>query len=217
VLAIDLSLSSLCYARRMTRALSVPNLEYAQADILKLCEIDRRFDVIESVGVLHHLVDPEAGWRALASLLRPNGLMLVGLYSRFARRQIALARDFIAQRGFGPTADGIRRCRQELLALDDDAPLKNVTKFWDFYATSTCRDLLFHVQEHQFTIPDVKAFLARNGLIFIGFMIDPTVQQHYRVRFPHDAAMTDLDCWSALEVENPLIFTNMYQFWVQKQ
>jgi Flp pilus assembly protein TadD/SAM-dependent methyltransferase len=216
VLAVDLSLSSLCYARRMTRALGVRNVEYAQADILKLGAVDRRFDVIESVGVLHHLADPEAGWQALLSLLRPNGLMLVGLYSRFARRDIALARDFIAQRGYGPTADDIRRCRQELLALDDDAPVKNVTKFWDFYTISTCRDLLFHVQERQFAIPEIKAFLARNGLTFIGFVVDPAVQQHYRVRFPHDATMTDLDCWSALEAESPLIFTNMYQFWVQK-
>jgi Flp pilus assembly protein TadD/SAM-dependent methyltransferase len=216
VLAVDLSLSSLCYARRMTRALGVRNVEYAQADILELGAVDRRFDVIESVGVLHHLADPEAGWQALLSLLRPNGLMLVGLYSRFARRDIALARDFIAQRGYGPTADDIRRCRQELLALDDDAPVKNVTKFWDFYTISTCRDLLFHVQERQFAIPEIKAFLARNGLTFIGFVVDPAVQQHYRVRFPHDATMTDLDCWSALEAESPLIFTNMYQFWVQK-
>jgi tetratricopeptide (TPR) repeat protein/SAM-dependent methyltransferase len=216
VLAVDLSLSSLCYARRMTRALGVPNVEYAQADILKLGAVDRRFDVIESVGVLHHLADPEAGWRTLLSLLRPNGLMLVGLYSRVARRDIALAREFIAQRGYGPTADDIRRCRQELLALEDDAPVKNVSKFWDFYTISTCRDLLFHVQERQFAIAEIKAFLARNGLTFIGFIVDPAVQQHYRVRFAHDAAMTDLDCWSALEAENPLIFTNMYQFWVQK-
>jgi tetratricopeptide (TPR) repeat protein/SAM-dependent methyltransferase len=217
VLAVDLSLSSLCYARRMTRALGVQNLEYAQADILKLGAVDRRFHVIESVGVLHHLADPQEGWRALLSLLRPNGLMLVGLYSRLARRDIGLARDFIAQRGYRPTAGDIRRCRQELLVLDDDAPVKNVTKFWDFYTISTCRDLLFHVRERQFAIPEIKAFLAQNGLTFIGFVIDPAVQQYYQVRFPHDAAMTNLDCWSALEVESPLIFTNMYQFWVQKR
>jgi hypothetical protein len=128
-----------------------------------------------------------------------------------------LARDFIAQRGYGHTTDDVRGCRQELLALDDDAPLKTVTKFWDFYTISSCRDLLFHVQEHQFTISDIKAFLVQNGLNFIGFIIDPATQQHYRMRFPHDAAMTDLDCWSELEAENPLIFTNMYQFWVQKK
>jgi hypothetical protein len=28
--------------------------------------------------------------------------------------------------------------------------------------------------------------------------------------------MTDLDGWHALELEHPLIFVGMYQFWAQK-
>jgi 2-polyprenyl-3-methyl-5-hydroxy-6-metoxy-1,4-benzoquinol methylase len=200
----------------MTRELGLTNVEYAQADILKLGTINRSFDVIESAGVLHHLADPLAGWRILLSLLRPNGLMLVGLYSQHARHEVVLAREFIAQRGFRPTADDVRRCRQDIMALDDAAPLKSVTKFWDFYATSTCRDLIFHVEEHRFTLADIKTFLQANGLTFLGFIIDPAIQQLYRMRFPHDPAMTDLDCWDALEAENSLIFKAMYQFWVQK-
>src|SRR5262249_25918033 len=157
--------------------------------------------------------DPQAGWRVLLSLLRPGGLMLVGLYSRHARQDVTLARDFIAKRGYGSSADDIRRCRQELLALGDAAPLRSVTRQSDFYAISTCRDLLFHVQEHQFTIPDIKSFLTDNGLTFIGFVADPAVQQYYRGKFPNDVALTDLDCWNAMEIENPQIFRGMYQFW----
>ena len=54
VLGIDLSLNSLCYAKRKTHELGLKNVEYAQADILKLQSIDRSFDVIEAGGVLHH-------------------------------------------------------------------------------------------------------------------------------------------------------------------
>jgi len=216
VLAIDLSLASLAYARRMTRMLGLRNIEYAQADILNLGTVGRRFDVIESVGVLHHLADPAAGLRALVSLLRPNGLMLLGLYSKLARREINAARAFIAQRGYGATAADVRRCRQDLLALDDSAPLKSVTHSWDFYTTSMCRDLLFHVQELQFTIPDIKTLLAQHGLTFIGLYVEPAIQQMYCARFPNDATMTDLDNWSTLEADNPLVFATMYRFWVQK-
>ena len=67
------------------------NVEYGQADILELGSIDRRFDLIEAVGVLHHLADPEAGWRVLLSLLRPRGLMFVGLYSALAHKSLAAA------------------------------------------------------------------------------------------------------------------------------
>ena len=102
VLAVDLSLTSLCYAQRQTRALGLNNIHYAQADIMNLPSIGRTFDVIESGGVLHHLADPFAGWRVLLSLLRPGGIMRLGLYSEIARRDIVAARDFIAARGYRP-------------------------------------------------------------------------------------------------------------------
>src|ERR1051325_8984636 len=61
ILAIDLSRANLAYARRKTREEGLPNIEYGQADILKLAGIGRIFDRIDAVGVLHHLADPEAG------------------------------------------------------------------------------------------------------------------------------------------------------------
>ena len=68
--------------------------------------------------MLHHLADPQAGWRVLLSLLRPGGVMHIGLYSELARQDVVRARAFIAERGYGQTADDIRRCRQDLFALD---------------------------------------------------------------------------------------------------
>src|SRR5262249_26903243 len=52
VLAVDLSLTSLCYAKRKTRELGLNNVEYAQADILLLPSIGRVFDLIEASGSL---------------------------------------------------------------------------------------------------------------------------------------------------------------------
>jgi SAM-dependent methyltransferase len=214
VLAIDLSLTSLSYAARMTRALDLSNIQYAQADILKLGSLGHTFDLIEAVGVLHHLGDWAEGWRVLVSLLRPGGFMHVGLYSAFAREDIRAARAFIAQQGYVDSADDISRCRQELLANEDGSPLRNVAKYSDFFTTSECRDLLFHAQEHQLMLPDINTFLSDNQLNFIGFS-GPAVRD-FRKRFPDDAATTDLDEWHAFERENPLSFVGMYQFWLQK-
>ena len=47
LLAVDVSLASLAYARRKTRELGLRNIEYAQADILELGSIGRTFDRIE--------------------------------------------------------------------------------------------------------------------------------------------------------------------------
>jgi 2-polyprenyl-3-methyl-5-hydroxy-6-metoxy-1,4-benzoquinol methylase len=211
ILAIDISRMSLAYARRKTRALGLSNIEYGQADILRLAALGRRFDVIETVGVLHHLADPAAGWRVLLSQLRPHGLMLVGLYSATARQSLAVARAFIAERGYRPTPEDIRACRQELIQRSGMPP------FRDFSSTSGCRDLLFNVMEHQFTIPQIEEFLDENRLTFLGFeQLPPDVLRHFQQQFPDADAMRDLESWHAFEQMHPLTFGNMYFFWVQK-
>jgi tetratricopeptide (TPR) repeat protein/SAM-dependent methyltransferase len=215
ILAIDLSLASLAHAKRKTVELGLVNIEFAQGDILELGDLGRRFDVIESVGVLHHLRDPLKGWRILIGLLRPGGFMRIGLYSALARQGVSAARALIASRGYRETAHDIRHFRQEFLNLDDDAPGKSLARSLDFFATSSCRDLFFHVEEHCTTIPEIKEFLAANDLAFIGF--DGPMRAEYAERFPADLAMTDLDCWHQFETEHPSAFLRMYQFWVQKR
>jgi 2-polyprenyl-3-methyl-5-hydroxy-6-metoxy-1,4-benzoquinol methylase len=214
VLAVDLSLSSLCYAKRKTRELGVRNIEYAQADIMKLGSIARRFDVISSSGVLHHLGDPIAGLHVLLSLLRPGGFMHVALYSEIARRRVVAARRFIAERGYQPTVEDIRRCRQDLMDRGDE--FAGLTHSSDFYSTSECRDLLFHVQEHRFTLPQVKEVFRDAGLQLVGMTRDREVAVEYAARFPDDPAQTDLDHWHSFETGFPDTFTAMYDFWVQK-
>ena len=112
VTAVDLSLTSLAYAQRKTHELSVTNVEYMQADILHLHQIGREFDIIESAGVLHHMEDPMAGWRVLTNLLKPGGLMKIGLYSELARKQIATARSEIASLKIGASAKEMRDFRE---------------------------------------------------------------------------------------------------------
>src|SRR5262249_8529178 len=215
-LAVDLSLSSLAYAKRKTRELGFTNIEFAQADILKLGALGRVFDAIEATGVLHHLGDPWAGWETLLRLLAPGGVMRLGFYSEIARRDLAAARRFIAAQGYGSTADDIRRCRQELMSDAADKSLRAVKDFWDFFSISECRDLLFHVPEHRLSLPAIKSFLADHTLQFLGFETDEPTVRRYMSRFPHDRAGIDLDCWHLYETENPRTFLGMYQFWVQK-
>ncbi len=215
VLAIDLSATSLAYARRMTREAGLPNVEYAQADILKLGAIGRVFDRIETVGVLHHLADWKAGWEVLLSLLRPGGKMLVGLYSETARRAIVDARALIAARGYRPTAQDIRACRQEIIRGNLDWRWKKLAASADFCSMSGCRDLLFNVMEHRLTIPEIKAFLSEHNLSFLGFDVAHEVTERFLQQFPDAAALIDLDCWQVFEAANPSTFLDLYLFSVR--
>jgi SAM-dependent methyltransferase/Tfp pilus assembly protein PilF len=215
MLAIDLSLASLAYAKRKSEGLGV-NIEYAQADILELeLTLDRRFDMIESTGVLHHLGEPMRGWSKLVGLLKPGGFMRIGLYSEIARQNIVALRNMIATRGYTATPDDIRRCRQEIISAKDPQ-FASVVYSPDFCSISACRDLLFHVQEHRMTLRQIGAFLAENGLTLLGFELDRHTLRRYRAAFPDDATMTDLACWDRFEAANPDTFTGMYQFWLQK-
>ena len=210
-------MNSLGYAKRKTQELGLTSIDYAQADLLKLGSLGRCFDVIEAVGVLHHLADPLVGWRTLLSLLHPGGFMRLGFYSEVARRNIARARAVIAEQGYkATTANEIRECRQYLIGENRRFDFETITKSFDFFSTSACRDLLFHAQEHSMTLLCIEEFLQENNLTFLGFEIDGAVLRAYRNRFPDDRFGTSLRQWQIFEYENPLTFFGMYEFWLQK-
>lgn len=215
VTGVDLSRRSLARARRRSLELGVP-LELHQADLRGLASWDRRFHVVESVGVLHHLPDWVAGLGALRPLLRPGGLVRLGLYAERARQDVVAARAFVAERGFADTADGIRAARAALRALPSDHPAWPVTRSVDFASVSGCRDLVFHVREHRVTLPELGAGLAVNGLTAVGFQhAVPGPEPRYAARWPDDPAQAELARWDALEREHPRLFAGMYVVWAR--
>lgn len=217
ILAMDLSRPSLAHAKRKSEALGLGSIRFARADILALPTISERFDIIECTGVLHHMADPEAGLQALLAVLAPGGVMKIALYSAAARANVTRLREWIAERGYPATLDGIRRFRAELPASnhpDAEATRRSI----DYNATSAIRDLLFHAQEHQFTVPELECLMVDNALEFLGFLfLDPAVKTDYRERFPADPSCTNLSNWAAFETDNPLTFVSMYQFWCRRR
>ena len=151
--------------------------------------------------------------RRLLQLLRPGGVMLVGLYSETARRGIVAAQAEVRRMGVPPTPAGIRAARAYLGGLSQDHPASGCTVLQDFYYLSGCRDMLFHVQEHRFTVPRIAAALDKLGLTFLAFETDGAVRHLYRTLF---GAGTSLAYWEKLEQLYPEIFLGMYQFWCQK-
>jgi len=219
VLAVDLSLSSLSYALRKTKELEFSNIEYAQGDIMELGSLERQFDLIESVGVLHHLGDPLAGWQVLANLLRPDGLMRIGLYSETARQDIISGRSLIAEEGYTSSTEDIRRSRQDIItkAEGGNPEMAKICSLKDFFSLSDYRDLIFHVQEHRFTLTQIDAALQDLKLKFLGFeMRDQKAQTLFRKSHPEKGAQTSLALWHTFEIKNPNTFRGMYQFWCQK-
>jgi 2-polyprenyl-3-methyl-5-hydroxy-6-metoxy-1,4-benzoquinol methylase len=214
VLAIDLSLSSLSYAKRKTEELDIENIEYMQADILDLGKLGRQFDIVESAGVLHHMNDPVAGWRVLTDCLKPGGLMKIALYSELARQHIVEMRQEISKAGIG-SSDAAMKSFRKTVMTSDQKHHQEILNFRDFYSLSELKDLLFHVQEHRFTIPQIQDCLSELGLKFCGFELAKIVS-HFKLANTNTDDPYNLDKWEAYEEANPRAFAGMYQFWCQK-
>jgi SAM-dependent methyltransferase len=214
VTAVDLSRASLAYAQRKTFEFGIANIKYLHADILNLKELGQDFDIIESVGVLHHMDDPMVGWQALVDLLKTGGLMNIGLYSDLARRHIVKTQEDIALRGIGTSEAAIRQFRQSLIESHDEHH-QQLAHLGDFFSLSEVRDLVFHVQEHRFTLEQIRHCIDHLGLKFCGFENTDVLRQ-FKHSFGEDTDAYDLSLWHQFEESHPSAFTGMYQFWCQK-
>jgi len=218
VQVIDFSLSSLAYAKRKTQELGLTNMEFTHGDLLDVGNLNRQFDYIECLGVLHHMDDPIAGWKALKEVLKPGGFMKIGLYSELARTNVVLARDYIAEQGYKSTPSDIRRLRQDIIAMDDDQGLTRLAKSPDFYSLSDCRDLLFHVQEHRFTLPLIGDALKELDLDFLGFELRTWDDlKNFQDLNPDPQALTSLPLWHTFEEKHPGTFIQLYKLWCYKK
>ena len=217
ILAVDLSLSSLAYAKRKTEKLGYKNIGYLQADILQLKKLNRKFDIIECGGSLHHMKDPMAGFKVILDILEPYGFLKLGLYSETARQHIVSARELIKMKNLKNTNEDIKNFRQDVIKKKVNPLIQKVILTEDFYSTSNIRDLLFHVQEHCFTVPKISKILKDLNLQFLGFYFNnKDIKERYKKKFPKDKKCNSLDNWHQFETNNPDIFIEMYQFWVKK-
>ncbi len=214
ILALDLSFKSLSYAKRKVEELGINNIDFVQGDLLDLQSIDRKFDIIESVGVLHHMDDPFKGWKILTSCLNNESLMLIGLYSEKARKHIIQIKNKINKLKLQSNYKNIIKFRKNLIENNNDQ-WNDIKSSPDFYTVSGVRDLLFHVVEHRFTISEIKEYLDKLGLVFLGFE-DKLVKEKFKKIHKNKVDLYNLDKWEKYEKFNPRIFAGMYQFWCKK-
>ena len=148
-------------------------------------------------------------------LLNPGGLMKIGLYSELARQHIVDVRKEIASLGIGTSATEIRNFR-ELSTESEIHDVKQLSTFSDFFSLSEFRDLVFHVQEHRFTLPQIKNSLDELGLQFCGFENNDSIS-NFRELHGNEADIYNLELWHQFEKRNRQAFAGMYQFWCQKR
>ena len=177
VTGIDLSAASLATAQAQARRLRVGrNLTLRQLAIEDAGRLDGQFDYVVASGVLHHLADPAAGLQALADLLAPTGGLAILLYGTYGRQGVYMVQDLIRRlAGTQELTVQITITRQLLTRWPSHHPFtpgRYAELGWAGDAGLV--DLLLHVQDRSFTVPEVFAWLAGASLRLERFY-DPPV------------------------------------------
>ena len=93
---------------------------------------------------------------------------------------------------------------------------KKIMETSDFYDLSSFRDLVFHTQEHRFTIMQIKEMLSKLEMYFCGFEVKNEVLIKFKLENNTVADLYNLEKWNQFEEMNKDTFMTMYSFWCQK-
>ena len=216
ITAIDLSNKSLAYSIRKSNELKLKNVNYYHLDLLDLDLLNKKFDVIVSTGCLHHMEKPEDGLRSLVNVLKPDGLLYLGLYSRRARSEINWTRNYIQRKKIKTTEKNMRAFREKMLKSSTEE-FNFLKKSLDFFCLSNFRDLIFNYNEHSFDLIQIKKLLENNKLKFIRFTeLQNDVVNMFKIKFPNVNDESRLESWDKFESKYPKTFFGMYKFWAKK-
>lgn len=95
VRGIDFSDSSIIKAQHLKEKLKLETLQVSKADILDphtLKSIVNQFDYLLCLGVLHHTKNPAVAFQNILSLVKPGGVVVIGLYNKFGRVPLKIRR-----------------------------------------------------------------------------------------------------------------------------
>lgn len=85
VFGADLCVNSLKLANDFKQKNSLSRVGFYEMNLFRPPFKEESFDLVICNGVLHHTSDPYAGFRSIATLVKKNGYILIGLYNTYGR------------------------------------------------------------------------------------------------------------------------------------
>ena len=165
VVGIDVSSTSLEHTERLKQNYDLANLEVRQLAVENVAELDRGFDLIVCTGVLHHLVDPDTGLRALRSVLKPDGAMNLMVYAPYGRDGVYMMQEYCRRLGVGTSQEEIRDLMTVLRSLPEHHPLLATQGgSREFPNADALADAVLNPRDRSYSVSQLYDFVESNGL-----------------------------------------------------
>jgi len=152
IVGADLGRPSLELARAAAMRYGVRQVNFVETDLRAPGLLPGAFDVVICSGVLHHTPDPRASFSSVAQLVRPGGVLVIGLYNSFARLPLRMRRALGRLSGF------------RFIPCD---PVLHSRRAEPERREAWLRDQYQHVEEHRHTLGEVKGWFRENGIEYL--------------------------------------------------
>jgi SAM-dependent methyltransferase len=182
---LDLSAASRAVAESRARIRCLDGIEFHTGSLLDAAQYGE-FDYIDCCGVLHHLPDPAAGFRALAGVLKPDGGMGAMVYGEIGRTGVYHAQDMLRMiAADGQPAERIATARKLVESLPSTNWLKRNTAITDYRGEDAALfDMLLHARDRAYRVPELAAELDGAALRPVAFIAPALYDPDTFVRDP---------------------------------
>ncbi len=203
-LGIDLSRAALSDASREAVRRGLSNVRFEEVDLMTLDGLESPaggFDAIFSSGVIHHLSDPAAGLRNLASVLAPHGvisLMVYGARGREPLQRVVRALQRLAPRSL-PLDERVNIARALLAAFPSDpigsGPWRDAARLPD----AEIVDRYLNAHEENYDVAGLMQLVESAGLRFLRWSQPGEWEADAPTLAPHWSKLSPLERWQVIE------------------
>ena len=210
VVAVDVSQPSLDHEKYLKDKYALKNLELHLLPIEEVTSLSQKFDLVMSTGVLHHMDNPRAGMKALADVLRPDGVAAIMLYARYGRAGAELMQAVFREMGLHQDEESLQMVKAAIASLGDTHPVRSYISIApDLNFDAGVVDTFLHGRDKSFTVEDCLDLVTSAGLVFQDWFLKapyypPTLTEPGNEFYAAVAQLPAKKIWSVMERVNTL-------------
>jgi SAM-dependent methyltransferase len=206
VVGVDISQPSLDYQQYLKDKHGLWNLDLHLLPIEELPSLGMDFDLIVSIGVLHHMADPLVGMKALGACLRKDGAIGLTLYAKYGRVGVEMLQSVFRELGLRQDDASVEMVRETMSLLPADHPVESYLRLEgaELRYDGAVVDTFLHGRDRSYTVDDCIDLVTSAGLVFQGWLLNAAY-------YPHDwfapgtelnravNALPQRELWSVIE------------------